>query len=245
MDYTTTAEESCSLLSFRIRCPRSRKRAVREDREKRLIKLRREINRLDEINDKLGFEPLDPPIQRGFERSFALREDVAKSADSQFYQNILDRINTKQYHPYRHFKEKKRQKGKKVYVPIDHQLREPCPQSFQQLAFSEKETACFELYPFYFKDNLTPAWYYRFREPWRFVLCIRPHWVDKRKINSVLIESRLKEIDNYLDGRHLWCKIQRMKGWRVTRYNCKETGKFPRERHRMAYWLESAAKEFL
>ncbi len=235
MDYTTTAEESCSLLSFRIRSPRSRKHAVREDRIKQLISLQREERYLDKLNRELGFEPLDPPIQRGFERTYALREDVARSVEGPFYQGILNRINTKQYHPYRHFKQKKNRKGRKIYVPIEQSLQQPEPCSFRKLAFTEKEAACFELYPFYAKGRVTPDWYYRFREAWRFVLKVRPHMIDKRKVESVWIESREQEIENYLRGGRLRCKLARLKSWRGTRYHSKETGKYPRQRFKFRY----------
>lgn len=242
MDNTTTAEESCSLLSFRIRCPRSRKRAVRESREKQMIKLQREERNLWKMQKDLGFEPLNPPVQRGFIRTFVLRSDVANGADAACYEKILGEINTRQYHPDRHFLEKKRQNGRKTKVPIEQRLYDPVSSAFRDMGFSEKEVSLFERYPFYTAGDLVPKWYYRFREPWRFVLRIRPYLIDKRKVQSVEIESRMQEVSNYLDGRYFRCRLDRMKGIPVPRYR-REIPRPPRKRGTTAQWMAVAREE--
>jgi hypothetical protein len=53
----------------------------------------------------MGYVPLEPPVQRGWKRTFVLRADVASSAKAVFYQGILDKINRVDYHqaaPHRH-----------------------------------------------------------------------------------------------------------------------------------------------
>ncbi len=84
--------------------------------EKKLIKLSRRRNELwDEILN-LPLIELEQPYQRGYKRYFVLKNDIAHGDKEHFYQNILDKINTIQYHPDEKFQTKKRRKRKRVYV---------------------------------------------------------------------------------------------------------------------------------
>lgn len=218
MDNSTMAEESCSLHSFRIRCPRSRKRAVRADREKQLIKLEKERRALWHIKyHKVEYVPLDPPIQRGFRRSFTLREDVARSYRAAFYQGILDKINTVLVHHDRAFTKKLRKKGKKR-IPIPQYLKELDNARFRQLKLTEKEAVLFYL-GIAFNPRLRhygEVW--KFREPWRFRLQVRRNMITKQKVENIAIDKREKEIDRLMDDPGICGKIDNLKGRPYNRY---------------------------
>src|ERR1700733_3749731 len=85
------------ILSYRLRTVRQKKRMQREDFEKQLLKLDRDRNKLIRRQKDLGYEPLIPPYQRGWNRSFVLRQGITADKDQIFFQGILDRINTKDW----------------------------------------------------------------------------------------------------------------------------------------------------
>jgi len=56
---------------------------------------------------------LEEPYQRGWKRSFILREDVARCHAAEFYAILLAKINTETYSTNKGFTHKKRRRGKK------------------------------------------------------------------------------------------------------------------------------------
>jgi hypothetical protein len=198
MDTKLVREFGTEILSYRLRTVRQKKRMQYEDFDKKLLRLRREEKKLDELNRNLGWETLTPPVQKGWKRFFVLRDDVARSKHCEFFENILNKINTFDWHYRRDFKVKKRRYGKGKYAVKTQILLRPCESHFQKLGFNEVEKS-------FFYD----AWkweggkrlykYYVFKEPWRFVLRVRPNMIDKIKRIDAAIQSRSKEIDNYLE----------------------------------------------
>lgn len=245
MDYTTTAEESCSLLSFRIRCPRSRKRAVRADREKRLIKLENERTKLWYIkHHEVVYVPLDPPIQRGFKRSFVLREEVACSAGAAFYQGILDKINTTLFQPDRFFLKKVRKNGKKK-IPIPQYLLEPDTQRFLKLAFTEKEASLFYLS---IPSNPRRRWsqeVWKFKEPWRFRLKIRPNFITEQRVEDTAVEQRLQQIRQIQADPKIFGRMENLKGRKVRFWGSRKWPRPYRSRTTTRQWLMELEKELL
>ncbi|WGU70580.1 hypothetical protein QIU18_14760 [Capnocytophaga canimorsus] len=53
---------------------------------------------------------------------FALRDDIARSKSADFFNQILEKINTYQYSDNRKFLKKKRKRGKKIQVPREQKL---------------------------------------------------------------------------------------------------------------------------
>ena len=51
-------------------------RRAKKGRDKQLLKLDREKQKIYEAIMNLGYEDLIPPVQRGWKRTFVLREDV-------------------------------------------------------------------------------------------------------------------------------------------------------------------------
>jgi hypothetical protein len=217
MDTKLVREFGTEILSYRLRTVRQKKRMQYEDFDKQLLKLKREENELDELERNLGYEPLIPPVQKGWKRFFVLRDDVARSKHAEFFENILKNINTYEWHYRRDFKVRKRRYGKGKYAVKTQILLRPCESHFQKLGFNEVEKS-------FFYD----AWkweggkrlykYYVFSEPWRFVLRVRPNMIDKIKRRDAQIESRSQEIENYFERnncRYRLCKILDGEvGWR-------------------------------
>jgi hypothetical protein len=77
-----------------------------------------------------------------------LRADVAQSDEAEFYQALLDKINTSRWHYDRSFKRRKVRKGRYLYFdPKDQKLREFDPHEFHgnRLNLSDAEKQCFYL----------------------------------------------------------------------------------------------------
>ncbi len=212
MDNMTMAEESCSLLSFRIRCPRAKKRALREHREKQLRKLDREQRELRREQRRLGYVDLEQPLMRGWKRTFVLQPDVVGGRHATFYQQVLEKINTVQYHPDRHFLAKKRIMGRKKRVPRKQHLL-----TFSAAAFSRRQFTVCEQRKFHtieYWSNRTKRFEtaYVFSDQWCFRLQVRPNMITKVRLESTLMEQRLQEIGNYLEGYALYGQLHRLHG---------------------------------
>ena len=198
------------ILSYRLRTARQKKRMQYKDFEKKLRKLNKEERKLLEKKRSIKWEPLVPPFQRGWKRYFVLREDVARSKQAEFFENILRKINTVDWSHRRDFKVKKRRKGYKKYVVKEQQLLRPYDFEFPRMNFSEFERQLFYEVFYYEKGGKRIVKRYVFREPWRFVLRVRPNMITMVKKKDAIIESRLKKIGNYLDRNKLRGKMERL-----------------------------------
>ena len=240
MDSTTTTEEGCSLLSFRIRPARAKKRAVKTGREKQLRKLDRESAELWRQQRDLGFVTLDPPLMRGWKRTFVLREDVARSRYADFYRQVLEKINTVQTHPDRKFLVKKRMKGRKKQVPRKQHLRTFSAMAFKRMEFTEWELRKFHTVEHWNGHTKRFETEYVFSDAWCFQLQVRPDMIHRVRRESVLLEQRMKEIDNYLDGYALRGTLSRLRGRSYTwRHHTKRD--VPRLRRTPLQWCELEA----
>lgn len=198
MDKQLIQQYGEDILSYRLRTARQKKRMQYEDFDKQLLKLHREERALYKIWDNLDWEPLTPPVQKGWKRFFVLREDVARSKQAEFFEGILKKINTYDWSYRKDFLVKKRKFGRKKYVVKGQKLLEPQEWHFAKLDFTDAEKQLFhEVYDTDQRGVLYKR--YVFNEPWRFVLRVRPNMIDKVKKRDDLIESRMQEINNYLD----------------------------------------------
>jgi hypothetical protein len=215
--------------------------------EKKLIKLSRRRNELwDEILN-LPLIELEQPYQRGYKRYFVLKNDIAHGDKEHFYQNILDKINTIQYHSDEKFQTKKRRKRKRVYVDKPQFLKNLTEYEWSKnpkMILTDQERACFELKDVYYHQFKRIQKEYVFSQPWRFRLTVEPNMITHiRQIDNEL-EKELKYINNYMDAHNLNVKLDKMFGrkntyksyhrsWdlapRVKREDFKEKAKSPSE----------------
>ncbi len=199
-----------SILHFRLRTARHKKRAQHEDRDKQLLALHWEEAELSHQQRNLGWIELNPPVVRGWKRYFVLRPDVAKSKHADFFESILQKINTVQYSYRKDFKIKKRKWGKKVYVAKEQQLLQPDEYHFNKLKFTEKEKELFAEVISFDQNKRQFVKNYVFVEPWLFVLRVQPNIITKTKVRDEAIESRLQQIWNYFFHNHLRGRINHL-----------------------------------
>ncbi|HZE84809.1 MAG TPA: hypothetical protein VE035_10910 [Puia sp.] len=199
MDRKIIKQYGAGINCFRIRTARQKKRMQYEDHDKWLIKLEKEENELYHQRRNLGWMELIPPVQKGWKRFFVLREDVARSRHAEFFENILKKINTYDWHYRKDFKVKRRRYGRKTYVVKGQGLSKPDRQDFEKLGFSENEKRFFHLEYHYLRWSDKPYPLYVFNEPWRFVLRVRPNMIDKIRIKDPVLEARIKWISDHLE----------------------------------------------
>jgi hypothetical protein len=204
------------ILCYRLRTRRHKIRMQYEDFDKQLMRIDREETVLWQQRNKLGWEPLLPPVQRGWKRTFVLREDVAMTDRADFFNSILKKINTVERSWRKDFKKKKRYMGRKIYVVKPQYLKKLDLWEWRKAAFNEAEQQFFECVFSIDKSGYVKQKYV-FTGPWRFVLKISPNIIDKVRIRDVVIEQRLKEIDNYLTRNDYKGRIQKVvyggNGW--------------------------------
>ncbi len=205
------------ILCYKLKTAKQKRRAVKKDKEKRLIQLEEKSVFLWRAKQNLPFVNLEEPYQKGWKRFFILREDVARSNVANFFENILQKINTVKYSARKDFKKRKRVKGKKADV-LREQFTKPLTQTeFDKLCFTDKETAYFswEL----IKQNYSNKYVKMlvFNEAWRFTLRIEPNIITQEKLIDVQLESEIKELANYIESNNLEPKINKAKS-RHTKY---------------------------
>lgn len=198
---------SCS----RLKTERTKKRLQKKDLEKKLIHLCKELKRINREQHNLGYADLVPPVQKGWKRLFVLREDVARTNDAIFFQQIIDKINIPVYSHRKDFKKRKKQKGKKIYVDSIQQL--PVIELYQlrTIKLTEKELTYFDLERRYDPKHWR-LWrqVLVFKEPWRFVLKVAPNMITRVKIIDPALIKAENELKNYLIKNDLWNKMYKI-----------------------------------
>jgi hypothetical protein len=203
MDKKLIEQYGEDILCYRLRTARQKKRMQYEDFHKYLVCLSKEENALDKQIRDLGWEPLVPPVQKGWKRFFILREDVARSKQADFFAAILKKINRYDWSWKKDFLVKKKKRGKKIYVVKGQHLLKPGERQFQAMNFTEQEKQFFYPELQWEPWSKEPAKKYVFTEPWRFVLVVRPNMIDKIRIKDAFLESELQRIENYLERNAL------------------------------------------
>jgi hypothetical protein len=219
MDTKIIEQYGEDILCYRLRTARQKKRMQYEDFEKHLIHLHKEQKGLWEQRRKLGWEPLIPPVQKGWKRFFVLRDDVERGKHGEFFKNILDKINTKDVSHRKDFLVRRRKYGKKFYVVRGQKLLEPTEDQFRKLEFNDSEKL-------FFHEEWKLDWgkclrkHYVFNEPWCFVLRIRPNMIEKVRVRDEALEARIKAIDNYMERNDFEKKQARLLRGHYKRGRC-------------------------
>lgn len=215
---------------FRIRTKRRRKRASIEAKDKELIRLYKQDKELRKQKQELPMIDLVPPIQKGYKRLFVVRDDVKRSKMGSFYENLLQKINTFQYNETKIFKKKTKKFGRKIYVEREQSLKVFYPNEFAKLKLNERQIACFELRllqeirgkTIYTKEV------YVFKEPWRFVLRIRPNMIEKVKLFDAELEQKMAEVDAVIyKNYNNHGRLKKLRGWGGYNYINEEKYKNP------------------
>ncbi|NDV95531.1 hypothetical protein D0T84_11505 [Dysgonomonas sp. 521] len=208
-----TRDENILIFENNLPSRRWKIRRIRTAADKKLRRTDKECTQVYNQIRNLGYEDLDPPIQRGYIRLFTLTEETKYNKCADFYQELLDKINTIRYSPHKTFKEKKRRIGKWKYkIRNEQTLQELDEWTFlNSKRITDEEKELFhpvEYYDTYMKKYRTK---YIFIEPWRFVLRVRPNMITQVKIKDSELEKYESELSDYLDRHKNRGRIYKMK----------------------------------
>lgn len=211
-------------------------RRIRVPNVKKLRRINEDYQRICDQIRHLGYEELNPPVRKGYKRLFAQTDETINSSRAEFYKNILEKINTIRYSPDRIFKEKKKMKIRKWKYRKDpaQELKEVSAYEFHHKdIFTEEEKNCFYEVEFFYSPARMYQTKYIFKEPWRFELKVKPHYITKVKRKDILLEQRQDELAKYIERDESQRRLVKINGgngyvWKKI-YNEKE------DRKRCAY----------
>jgi hypothetical protein len=195
--------------SCRVKSARQKRRLVKTDRDKQLIKLDKRRRELWQQQSLLPMVALEHPYQRGWKRLFVLNDDLKRGPKAAFYETLLVKINTVEFHYDKWFKRKKRRKKRYVYEARQQLLREFYPYSWlaNRMDLTEDEKACFTRVETFDIKTRSSDVKYVFTEPWHYVLKVMPHIVTHVKLKDVDIEKELASISGYINDNCLAPRI--------------------------------------
>lgn len=220
-------------------------RRIKTGYDKLLRRFEKESYQIDKQIRNLGYEPLDKPIQAGYKRLFILTEETKHSKNIDFYQGILDKINTVRYSSTKIFENQRtskrwRRRKRKIKEQI---LLEPNSHTFHDvLKFTEDEKRLFYRIKYYCHQCKKDHVKYVFSEPWRFMLRIRPHWITEVVRKDTVLEQKRDELDDFLDQYKNKARLTKMRGgWGSNRYypDVKEKYSYdPLKNTQLNHWVE-------
>lgn len=198
---------------YRLRTARQKKRLQKEDFDKQLLRLHRELDKLKTARRQLPMIALETPYQKGWKRSFVLREDVAKCNKADFYRELLAKINTVQYSHDKSFKRKKRRRRKRIYEVMPQQLRSFREYEWLQnkVQLSDAERLLFYQRESLATDGRTIVKEYCYAEPWRFVLQVTPHMITHVKMVDEVLEQEIDALKRRLNIHHWWPRLNKLR----------------------------------
>jgi hypothetical protein len=198
----------------RLKTKRKKKRQVKQDHDKHLLQINRLQLKIWKKKRDLGYVELKPPIQKGWERIFILREDIANTDKSEFFLGILNRINTRQFSHRKDFKKKRKRHGKKVNVEREQFLKRLSEWEFKKANFTEIEKVYFIEVDEFDPSTKKTSKRYLFTEPWRFVLKIRPHMITHHRVIDPELESMEAQINRALNKNENHYRLSKLlHGW--------------------------------
>jgi hypothetical protein len=156
-------------------------------------------------------KPLDPPVQRGWRRSYVLSDRAMNRPDQSVLEAILKVIGSSVVHHNRNF-HRRRGKSKKLFeieqplrpIPIHEWKRENYPTAWQRY--------------FQYRILLTThqRWqpYWVFMHPLLYRLKIERNWITEVRVIDPDTESRIQELEEWMEFHHGWHRYGRLKGRR-------------------------------
>lgn len=232
----------------RLRNLRSRKRIAREDHEKFLRTCIKRQKALFKQRHELPLVPLEKPYQKGYVRFFVLREDVRQGKQADFFETLLEKINTFQYADTRKFQKKKKRRGKRVYITRKQELyafsQWEWERAIEREKFTQKERAYFAKIECFNRQKDRFEIHYEFTEAWRFELRVKPNMITHYRPVDVAIERELAELDKIIDNHKNWGTITHKIYGRRNSWNQFQKRYTPKEKYKRTPLKEIAALKY-
>ena len=232
----------------RLRNLRSRKRIAREDHEKFLRTCIKRQKVVFKQRRELPLVPLEKPYQKGYVRFFVLREDVRQGKQADFFETLLEKINTYQYADNRKFQKKKKRRRKPVYVARKQELRSFSQRELERALdsgeFSVKEYLYFARVECFNRQKDCFEIHYEFTEAWRFELRVKPNMITHYRPVDIAIERELAELDKIIDNHKNWGTITHKIYGRRNSWNQYQKHYTPKEKYKRTPLKEITALKY-
>jgi hypothetical protein len=185
-------------------------------RDKHLLRLERELARLNQARWNAPIIPLEHPYQRGWVKTFTLREDAWHHPEALIYQAVLVVVNDKVSSRNREFtttngrpivlrpKILDPRKWHRLNWPINHHRLFAC--GWWQVDDTSP-----------WSDGCRRDWIYGFKliRTWWLEEVVTPHMITHQRVDLPEVRARIAEIENHLRVRLGWEKLTRLHGRRV------------------------------
>ena len=183
-------------------------------RDKALLRLERELNRLHRVQGAAPVIPLERPFQRGWVKSFVLRRDVLRRPDAAAFVTALKAINQRVYCRDVAFL---RPNG----TPLLLRPRIIPDREWLKLAWPAKVQRLFAFGHWRLDEDLHQPLRWRrhvlgfkVASPWWLEENLQPHLITHQRVELPLVRKRIAEIESYLVKHEGWHRLHRLHGQR-------------------------------
>ena len=159
---------------------------------------------------------LDEPIQRGWRRFYVLSERAAWRKDRTILEAILELINTVVVSWRRDFISHRTRRRKRP-IEIEQSLRSVPVWEWNKKGYPEEWLRYFR-YELIQKSVRVWQPHWVFMQPSLFEFKIERNWLWYFREIDPAIESRLGELDRWLEFRHGWERYDRLRGYQKSRF---------------------------
>ncbi len=192
---------------------RTSKRKTIESTDKKLIRLRKRMNELYKAERALPYIKLDKPIQRGFKKSFVMRDDITRRKDARDLSRILGIVNETVYCKNPEFKSKKYHNNQMEDIP--HAIRHIPANKWDTLELPDhfKKWFTYESrikYGAYGTSYEIKGYFFKF--PWMFEPKVSPNFITHIQEIDPNIKSELSEINRFFDNHNGWPRLGKLQG---------------------------------
>lgn len=185
-------------------------------REKRLLQLERETYRLHQATRVAPVVPLEQPYQRGWVKTFILRDDVLRRPDVAIFRTVLAAVNNRVHSRNREFTAANGQH----MVLRPRMIRDG---AWRKLGWFASHRRLFS-YGHWPEDIDGWSWTplrrrrlvlgYRLASDWWLREDIQPLMVTHRKVDLPDVKARLAEIESFMTATCGWARVRRLHGYR-------------------------------
>lgn len=195
------------------------KRTAKDVQHKKWIALGRQRNDLwKQYIRGIGYEDFPKPVHYGWVRTYELRDDVAKRKDAHYLQRILDVINVAHHSFDKEFKDKVRYIIPRTYDVVGFIAnRDIAPHRLNKGAYEKLFTGENAIPTRYQSDFITVTetshWggqqhtFYIYKPTWHFKVVVKKHMLTRIRLYDSEMESRLYELENYVEKHNLIHKM--------------------------------------
>jgi hypothetical protein len=184
-------------------------------RDKKLLRLERELNRLHQAQGNAPIIPLERPYQRGWVKSYTLREDALHHPDIRFFAAVLKVVNQKVYAKKREFISRC---GEEMVlhpriIPAREWSRLAWPIGCQRL-FAYGHWWVEDIFPWTPKRWRQHIIGFKLIRFWWLEEIVEPHLITHQRVELPEVRSRIAEIESFFSACQGRNRLSRLHGRR-------------------------------